>query len=130
MSPRITSSRPRNFAMDGRFARVPVEKLSNTRTRAPSASSRSTRWEPMNPAPPVTSTASFTPPIVAFDSLGDFAPSWRHLRAALRPGTRTAMEDAMGRSRLAMLLLVALVLVLPAAPVAQTKDDTLVYALP
>ena len=35
----------------------------------------------------------------------------------------------MGRSRLAMLLLLALVLVLPAAPVAQTKDDTLVYAL-
>jgi len=35
----------------------------------------------MNPAPPVTSTASFTPPIVAFDSLGDFAPSWRHFRA-------------------------------------------------
>jgi len=34
----------------------------------------------------------------------------------------------MSRSRLAMLLLLALVLALPDAPAAQTKDDTVVYA--
>src|SRR5437899_10977473 len=40
--------------------RAPVEKLSRTRTRAPSVVSRSTRCEPMKPAPPVTSARSFT----------------------------------------------------------------------
>ena len=38
-----------------RFASLPVERLSTTSTEWPSARSRSTRLEPMNPAPPVTS---------------------------------------------------------------------------
>ena len=53
MSPRTTSSRRPNALAKGRLLRAPVEKLSSTRTRAPSARSRSTRWEPMKPAPPV-----------------------------------------------------------------------------
>ena len=36
--------------------RAPVERSSITRVEWPSATSASTRWEPMNPAPPVTST--------------------------------------------------------------------------
>ena len=36
------------------LARRPVERLSSTVTSKPSASSRSVRCEPMNPAPPVT----------------------------------------------------------------------------
>src|SRR5256712_287489 len=46
-------------------------------------------------------------------------PSW------IRP----VMEDAMGRRSLAILALFALVVSLPATATAQTKDDTLVYAL-
>src|SRR5262245_4457759 len=38
------------------FGRVAVKKLSAQRTSSPRASSRSHRWEPMNPAPPVTRT--------------------------------------------------------------------------
>src|SRR3982751_7086914 len=34
----------------------PVKKLSAHMTSSPRARSRSQRWEPMNPAPPVTST--------------------------------------------------------------------------
>src|SRR6266404_4169282 len=37
-----------------RFSALPVEKSSITTTVFPSAKSRSTRCEPMNPAPPVT----------------------------------------------------------------------------
>src|SRR5213594_4355450 len=46
-------------------------------------------------------------------------PSW------IRP----VMEDAMGRRSLAILALFALVVSLPATATAQTKDDTLVYAI-
>src|SRR5205823_7924323 len=60
MSPRTTSSRRPNALAKGRLLRAPVEKLSSTRTRAPSARSRSTRWEPMKPAPPVTRNRSAT----------------------------------------------------------------------
>src|SRR5439155_15039581 len=46
-------------------------------------------------------------------------PSW------IRP----VMEDAMGRRRLTILALLVLVVSVPAPVAAQTKDDTLVYAL-
>jgi hypothetical protein len=39
-----------------RFGRVAVKKLSTQRTSSPRANSCSHRWEPMNPAPPVTRT--------------------------------------------------------------------------
>jgi len=39
------------------------------------------------------------------------------------------MEDAMGRRRLAILALLVLVVSVPTPVAAQTKDDTLVYAL-
>ena len=39
-----------------RFARLPVEKLSRTTTRWPASMNRSTVWDPMKPAPPVTTT--------------------------------------------------------------------------
>ena len=39
---------------DGRFSRLPVEKLSAMRTDSPRRSSSSTKCEPMKPAPPVT----------------------------------------------------------------------------
>src|SRR6185503_1180880 len=44
-----------------RFASDPVDRSSTTSTSWPSASRRSTRGDPMNPAPPVTSAriASF-----------------------------------------------------------------------
>ncbi len=53
MSPRMTSSRALPRA-NARFFMLPLEKSSRTRTRCPSASKRSTMWEPMKPAPPVT----------------------------------------------------------------------------
>ena len=52
-SPRMILSRLLPFAK-ARLARLPVEKLSSTRTRCPCASRRSTTCEPMKPAPPVT----------------------------------------------------------------------------
>src|SRR5215471_19105535 len=66
-SPMTTSRRPsgatsragsageRNrWAARCRFRSEPVERLSSTRTAAPPSSKRSTRWDPRNPAPPVT----------------------------------------------------------------------------
>ena len=47
-------SRSTCLATGWRLARVPVTRLSRTRTSQPRASAASTRWEPMNPAPPVT----------------------------------------------------------------------------
>src|ERR1035437_4278417 len=39
-----------------KFSRLAVERSSMTTTVLPSASRRSTRWEPIKPAPPVTKT--------------------------------------------------------------------------
>src|SRR5579862_1538148 len=41
-------------AKSARFSRLPVLKLSRTRTALFCASRPRTRWEPINPAPPVT----------------------------------------------------------------------------
>ena len=49
------SSWSRSARASARLASEPVERSSTTSTAWPSASSRSTRVEPMNPAPPVTS---------------------------------------------------------------------------
>src|SRR5256712_12949574 len=46
-----------------------------------------------------------------------------------RYGIRIATEDAMRRRRLAIPVLLVLAVSLPAAAAAQTKDDTIVYAL-
>src|SRR5438132_8846820 len=46
-----------------------------------------------------------------------------------RSWIRPLMEDAMGRRRLAILALFALVVSVPVPVAAQTKDDTIVYAL-
>src|SRR5207245_11334098 len=51
--------------------------------------------------------------------------TFRPDRSAIRP----LMEDAMGRRRLTILALLVLVVSVPAPVAAQTKDDTLVYAL-
>ena len=46
---------PRTSATpSGRFAGVPVDKSSRTRTEAPRRTSASHRWDPINPHPPVT----------------------------------------------------------------------------
>src|SRR6187401_3099905 len=55
-----TSKSPRSpstsstFGCAGTFSRRPLEKSSAMRTRSPRAINRSTMWEPMKPAPPVT----------------------------------------------------------------------------
>src|SRR4029434_2392790 len=84
MSPRTTSSWRRYRAAKGRLARAPLEKLSSTRTRAPFMRRRSTRCEPMNPAPPVTSARSCTRRLY-HRRLGGHAWS-----VALHPGKRHA----------------------------------------
>src|SRR5215217_4375717 len=48
-----------SFVSAARFRRLPVAKLSRTRTVSPRSTSARTRAEPMKPAPPVTRT--FTP---------------------------------------------------------------------
>src|SRR4030095_6585481 len=40
--------------ISSRFSRCPVDRSSITRTRNPCCASASARWEPMKPAPPVT----------------------------------------------------------------------------
>ena len=56
-SARWNSKRPSPWARaSSRLASVPVDRSSTATTRRPSASSRSTRVDPMKPAPPVTST--------------------------------------------------------------------------
>src|SRR3954454_22271705 len=49
----VTSSSCRARS-EGRLARLPEARLSTAATSCPSASSRSTRCDPMNPAAPVT----------------------------------------------------------------------------
>ena len=44
-----------SFICGSRFSRRPVERLSSAMASWPAASSVRIRWEPMNPAPPVTS---------------------------------------------------------------------------
>src|SRR5262245_13927198 len=186
MSPSTTSSRSPAAAASGRLSRAPVEKLSRTRTRAPSLRSRSVRWDPMKPAPPVTRTVPFTrrlyhsaaprprlrdgsalagrffrfrprhpmPACVAVrhrepgESLSVAAPDGpgsalfckvpcamysrlndsRHHGILRREFVTVAEEDVMRLRRLGLLGLVGLVMVAPAAS-AQTKEDTIVYAL-
>src|SRR5213078_3277583 len=58
LPPRTSSSRNSILAPTlSRFVRLPVRRLSTTVTTAPAAARLSTRCDPMNPAPPVTSTA-------------------------------------------------------------------------
>src|SRR5215471_15398250 len=57
MSPSSTVRWPRRPRFS-RCSRLPSLKSSTTRTSAPASSNASTRWEPMNPAPPVTRTRS------------------------------------------------------------------------
>src|SRR5580704_1016468 len=51
----MVRARPALARASARFEREPVEKSSTTSTSWPSTRRRSTRFEPMNPAPPVTS---------------------------------------------------------------------------
>ena len=44
-----------SFSRPARFVRLPVEKLSSTRTSSPRSSSARTTFDPMKPPPPVTS---------------------------------------------------------------------------
>src|SRR5690606_41369125 len=44
----------------GRLLRLPMDRLSSTRTPWPAASKASTRCEPMKPAPPVTRISAMT----------------------------------------------------------------------
>src|SRR5512143_1983409 len=56
---KVSASLPSRWA---RLPRRPVERSSRTRTRQPQRSSSSVRWEPMKPAPPVTSARGTIPP--------------------------------------------------------------------
>ena len=55
MSPSIIFSLP-DAAAVFRFSCFPFRKLSKTVTLQPASTRWSTKWEPMNPAPPVTRT--------------------------------------------------------------------------
>ena len=64
MSPSMISRVAACREAKGNSARDPVEKLSRMRTRAPSLRRRSTRCDPMNPAPPVTRATICTARII------------------------------------------------------------------
>src|SRR3954451_16637588 len=68
-----TSSAPRSSAWV-RFSRRPVETSSTTVTSSPRSSRASTRFEPMNPAPPVTRARMRRGMVVAASAAGTFAP--------------------------------------------------------
>ena len=78
------------------FAANPVLRSSSTTTWSPRATSASTRWEPMNPAPPVTSarivSAIGEKPIHAAASAGPPTPVLR--RASAWPGASTGPARA------------------------------------
>src|SRR4249919_230289 len=64
---RMSASSKRKFGLSSwaaRFARTPVDRSSTTWTWSPRARWRSTRWEPMNPAPPVTRMCMGALPLV------------------------------------------------------------------
>src|SRR5574342_909765 len=61
-----TNSKRGSRERDSRFARAPVMKLSTPTTRRPSATSRSQRWLPRNPAAPRTAArdSAMGPPLL------------------------------------------------------------------
>src|SRR5262244_404796 len=69
----------------------PVERLSSTRTAAPPSSKRSTRWDPRNPAPPVTRIVLMA--ISETDDGGPGAPEGLHRIASVDDEGR-ALGDA------------------------------------
>src|SRR5207302_2352334 len=62
------------------FFAAPGTRLSTQRTCQPSASSRSQRWEPRKPAPPVTTARRVTWPLAAADPAIDEAVLAHHDR--------------------------------------------------
>src|ERR1044072_1512146 len=56
--PSSRRSRSTSSAAEGTFSRRPVERLSSTMTRCPSARAPSARWLPMKPAPPAMRSVS------------------------------------------------------------------------
>ena len=83
-----------------RLASEPVERSSTTSTGRPSAISRSTRWEPTNPAPPMTSTPPVRPLAVAGSSAG---VGRRRRRAGRRQSTGSGTRASRSCSRVGIL---------------------------
>jgi hypothetical protein len=80
MSPSISSM---SLMISERFSSLPEEKLSSTRTLCPCSSKVRTRFDPINPAPPVTkyfiatafvSKASF--PSIVGETVAVFSQRW------------------------------------------------------
>src|SRR6266540_671031 len=96
-----------------RLARAPVDRSSTTSTSYPSASSRSTRFDPTNPAPPVTRTLTAGSPSRSRrgrDAAADDGPTSTDVRAGThdreiedrRTGVdvRARPDDGVDRTRL------------------------------
>src|SRR5215471_2428780 len=112
MSPMTTSRRPsratsragsageRNrWAARCRFRSGPVERLSRTRTAAPLSSKRSTRWDPRNPAPPVTRIVLMA--ISEADDGGPGSPEGLHRITSVDDEGRTLGDACVVEARVA-----------------------------
>jgi hypothetical protein len=89
-----SSSAPCSSAV-ARFAARPDDRSSRTWTDAPAASSASTTWEPMKPAPPVTTTF-----MSRLNHVRDRRPKPRKRRAHAPPTARevVSVADRHGRA--------------------------------
>ena len=87
-----SSQRPVGSAAS-RFSTRPADRSSTTVTQAPSATNRSTRCEPMNPAPPQTRTCNAqslrTRPRGCGHRWKERAPGYREVRARCRVSAKT-----------------------------------------
>src|SRR5262245_39961123 len=117
----------------GNRAREPVEKSSRMRTRTPSKRRRSTKCDPMNPAPPVTKAMVCTRGLYQrargdLDTSRDLPEHGRRFSGS--DHAMTTGRECMSHRALAATAALAVACPAAAGPGrAQTRDDTVIYAV-
>src|SRR5208282_5226374 len=99
------------------LARLPLKKLSRQMTSWPSLSRRSHRWEPRNPAPPVTSARTVVPPGSAAVFAGDRENGFDYVvdifvaHRGVDGKRQAAAEDVFGNRKIAVTVAVVALIV-------------------
>src|SRR5438876_2913218 len=89
------------------LSRFPLLRLSTTRTRAPRSTSASTRWEPMNEAPPVTRTVlPFQSAIIDYPDSYGHVLSHEHIHGLLEQRLRAVVSKSLALYRIDCRLIV------------------------
>ena len=90
-----------------RFSTRPLLRSSTTRTRAPRSTSASTRWEPMNEAPPVTRTVlPFQSAVIDYPDSYGHVLSHEYIHGLLEQRLRTVVSKSLALYRIDCRLIV------------------------